>query len=62
MNTTQMVTEWIARNGIGSLAQYNVAAAAKMIDEIAAEEFHGIVTTVEADLVEAVIESYRTAA
>lgn len=62
MNTAQMVSEWIARNGVGSTAQYNVEAAAAMIESIAAEDFGGIVSAVDADLVEAIIESYRSAA
>jgi hypothetical protein len=62
MDTTALVTSYITTNGIGTLAQYNVPAIVTMIEEIAAEDFGGITTTIPADLVEAIVESYRGAA
>ncbi len=62
MNTTQMVTTWITKNAVGQPHQYDAAPAAAMLDQIAAEEFGGIVTTIDPDLVEAVIESFRVRA
>jgi hypothetical protein len=61
MSTTALVTDWIQRNGIGTMAQYDVPAIVKMIDDIAHEDFAGITTTIPADLIEAIVESYRGA-
>ena len=57
--TTTMVTTWIAENGMGTLAQYDVPRIAAMLQKWADEDCGGVVSALDADDVASVVESFR---
>lgn len=58
---TTMVATWIAQNGVGTVAQYNLPAAVAMLIKWADED-RTTVTGLDADDVQDVIESHRVVA
>jgi hypothetical protein len=55
----QMITDWIAKQGIGTVDQYDIAGAARMAQQWANEDTNGVVSALPAEAIEGIIESYR---